>query len=320
MKIITPLTNLDHFYPLVQAGAGEFFTGFIPFKWLEKYKTVNPINRREFLLGNFNFTTYSEMEILARMVDHYKTKVKITLNSHYYLPEQYDFIAELILNLKKIGFNSFIIADPALCVFLKNNNVECNLHISGEAVVINSHSIEFFYNLNAKRIVFPRKIPIEDMAECIKKSKSNIKEFECFVLNSLCVFTGGYCNSFHCNEFLPTCHAPYRLVLKKNTLNATINFDQKIIRSYHNLTRRQSNTFGISGCGVCRIKELKKIGVTHVKVVGRGVILKELIRDIKYLNEIIELSNDERIFDFKSYIKEHYFDSNCFSNLCYYKE
>lgn len=37
------------------------------------------------------------------------------------------------------------------------------------------------------------------------------EEFEAFVLNELCHFTGAFCNSLHCDEMGYLCRVPYRL-------------------------------------------------------------------------------------------------------------
>lgn len=44
----------------------------------------------------------------------------LTFNSLYYLPEQYPEIGDIIEKCMGIGFRSYIIADPALLVYLKN--------------------------------------------------------------------------------------------------------------------------------------------------------------------------------------------------------
>ena len=47
MKITVGLGSIDEYERFVQAGADEFFCGYVPFSWAEKYGTVMPLNRRE---------------------------------------------------------------------------------------------------------------------------------------------------------------------------------------------------------------------------------------------------------------------------------
>lgn len=48
MKITAGLGSIDEYERFVQAGADEFFCGYVPFSWVEKYGTVMPLNRRKF--------------------------------------------------------------------------------------------------------------------------------------------------------------------------------------------------------------------------------------------------------------------------------
>ena len=142
MKITAGLGSIDEYERFVQAGADEFFCGYVPFSWAEKYGTVMPLNRREVLCCNVQLGAYSELEILSRMVKKYKKPVHLTFNSLYYLPEQYPEIGDIIEKCMEIGFRSYIIADPALLVYLKNRGISCEIHFSGETGEVNSEMLE----------------------------------------------------------------------------------------------------------------------------------------------------------------------------------
>lgn len=74
MKITVGLGSIDEYERFVQAGADEFFCGYVPFSWAEKYGTVMPLNRREVLCYNVQLGAYSELEILSRMVKNIKSR------------------------------------------------------------------------------------------------------------------------------------------------------------------------------------------------------------------------------------------------------
>ena len=111
MKITAGLGSIDEYERFVQAGADEFFCGYVPFSWAEKYGTVMPLNRREVLCYNVQLGAYSELEILSHMVKKYKKPVHLTFNSLYYLPKQYPEIGDIIEQCMKLGFRSYIIAE-----------------------------------------------------------------------------------------------------------------------------------------------------------------------------------------------------------------
>lgn len=196
MKITVGLGSIDEYERFVQAGADEFFCGYVPFSWAEKYGTVMPLNRREVLCYNVQLGAYSELEILSRMVKKYKKPVHLTFNSLYYLPEQYPEIGDIIEKCMEIGFRSYIIADPALLVYLKNRGLSCEIHLSGETGEVNSEMLKMFRRFPLKRLIFHRKNTFRDMQSVIASQREVEKqagtrpeegmEFEAFVLNEMC--------------------------------------------------------------------------------------------------------------------------------------
>ena len=237
MKIIAGLGSVEEYERFVYAGADEFFCGYVPYEWTKKYGTVMPLNRREVLSYNVQIGSFSEMEILSAMVKKSGRPVHLTFNSLYYIPEQYPEIAEIIKRCMEIGFHSYIIADPALILYLRQNQVDCEIHLSGETAEVNRGMLDFFRKMRLKRVIFHRKNTIEDMRSVIayQRATENMRpktersehvrnviseqsqlEFEAFALNELCQFTGAFCNSLHCDEMGYLCRVPYRL----ETVNA----------------------------------------------------------------------------------------------------
>ena len=108
MKITAGLGSADEYIRFVEAGADEFFSGFVPYSWTEKYGTVMPLNRREVLCYHVQLGAFSELEILSEMIRKYKKPVHLTFNSLYYIPQQYPEIVEIIENCMKLGFMSYM--------------------------------------------------------------------------------------------------------------------------------------------------------------------------------------------------------------------
>ncbi|QUL52232.1 U32 family peptidase [Paenibacillus tritici] len=331
MKIVAPLSNADSYEALVQAGADEFFCGIVPYEWLKRYSNVLPLNRRETLIVSYNIGTYSSMRIIGKMVQHYQVPVKITFNSHYYLKEHYPLILDIIERLMDMGFTTFIIGDPALVLYLREKEVKCDIHISSELEVINNVSMKFFNQFDVSRFIFPRKTTVDNMMSCITNSSMQGMEYEAFIMNAFCLYSGSFCNSVHSDEFVSSCNIPSRI--------ARFNYSQQRfakVDRFYNLKNRVKNlppehpaehcneqqmikdSFGKDGCGVCKVKELRQIGITHLKVVGRGYSVKYLANDIANLKQIIEMSghsvNDP---DFSQTIKESFIAKRC-PDVCYY--
>ena len=54
MKIVAGLGSIDEYIKFAEAGADEFFCGYVPYSWSQKYGTVLPLNRREVLCRRNN--------------------------------------------------------------------------------------------------------------------------------------------------------------------------------------------------------------------------------------------------------------------------
>ena len=325
LDLVVPLSDVDYYERLVESGADEFYVGFLPMAWLEKYGISKPINRREYMFGNSNICSYAAMEILAQYVKYYGKKIKIALNSHFYEGEQYEYIMDYIEKLSNLGFDEFIIADPCLLHLLKKYNINCKIHLSGEMETLNHYTIEFFHKNNIKRIVFPRKISLEDMSCCIA-NETNVYEYEAFVLNALCSYSGGFCNSIHCDEMPATCGILKTIkMFNENDNEYSVDVERanrKIVNDalkkmiINDSKVQRTHVFGASGCGICSIKSLEEIGITHLKIVGRGYSIDKLVHDVKTLKEIIKLSYGTSQLTFQTLVQNKYLYNKC--SKCYY--
>lgn len=272
MKITAGMGTIEDFETLADAGADEIFCGFVPRFWTEKYGNVLAINRREVLFVHVQITTYEDMRILFEMSQKRGIPVSVTFNSLYYTPEQIYEVTDIIRNLIDIGFENFIVADINLIRHLSAENIPCSIHVSGEIGEWNSYTIsmllkEFSNDVtHISRIIFHRKNTFEDMKSCIEKARSwdeNL-EFEAFLMNEKCHYTGGFCNSIHSDEMVHMCQLEYRLPGIE----------------YLNLKESPEDSVGASGCALCDIEKLISIGVTHFKIVGRGQSASLIARDI----------------------------------------
>ena len=328
MKIVAGLGSIDEYIKFAEAGADEFFCGYVPYSWSQKYGTVLPLNRREVLCYNVQLGAFSELEILSGMMKKYEKPVHLTFNSLYYIPEQYPEIAGIISQCMKIGFHSYIIADPALIVYLRENGINCEIHLSGECGEINSQMVASLAKMRLKRVIFHRKNTFEDMKavvdKCGKKDGTEgIPEFEAFVLNEMCQFTGAFCNSLHCDEMGYLCRVPYWLGTVRNgdavpekimALQEQTWDQEPDLKAYD----ESGYLCGETGCGLCALYQLKQAGITHLKLVGRGNYVDHMEKDIRNLRkalEILDAAEDETAF--QCMIKRILFPHGC-SEKCYY--
>ena len=344
MKITVGLGSIDDYIPYVEAGADEFFCGYVPYEWMIQGGLNYPLNRREVLYYNVQIGSESEMEILAELVRRNGKPVTITLNGLFYAPHQYPMIEMFIHRLFRMGFTSFIVGDMALLIYLKQTITEpIELHISGELSEINHAVIDEMRLFCTKRIIFHRKVTPQEMKSCVEYQKEKYPkhplEYEAFALNEMCHFTGAFCSSLHCDELEPACRLPYRLVKiendrripQKNILNDTWNdacgantIAADSEKNIEALEEQENEVFddeyllGRSGCGLCALWQLRDAGITHVKLVSRGNYTADTIEDICRLKRalaILEKSACE--VDYKNQMRRELFPKGC-SHNCYY--
>lgn len=349
MKIVAGLGSIEEYPLYVAAGADELFCGYVPASWSEKYGTLSPLNRREVRFYNVQIGSMEDLKILRNMINEYGAPVKIALNSLYYREEQYPEILQIIQDCMAIGFDSFIIADPALLVYVREQGIQCKLHISGEMSEYNTPFLNLLGKYDIKRVIFHRKCTIPDMVACTSHgkgmSKGAIREYEAFALNEMCYFTGAYCNSYHCDELCHLCHVPYRLgrleascassnifQLKDNLLTSSLgelasnkkpclSAEMEEMTAHENTPEQQpysGEILGESGCGLCALWKLREAGITHLKVVGRGNYPEEMERDIQGMKRALEiLENSQGEADYLLKMKSELFPQGC-SGRCYY--
>lgn len=339
MKITAGLGSIDDYPRYVRAGADELFCGYVPFSWSEKYGTVLPLNRREVLNYNVQIGSFSELEILANMVQKYQKPVHLAFNSLYYRPEQYEEIAQIIQQCRSIGFDSYILADPALLVYLRKEKIDCEVHLSGDLGTVNSAMTEVFAKEYPKRIIFQRKNTISEMRavirhitaqkEAARKEWTYPTEFEAFALNELCQFSGAFCNSLHCDEMGYLCRVPYWK--KPMSLSESKLEKQEKNRPGENISISEWDSAselmnpvsedgylcGATGCGLCTLKQLSDAGITHLKLVGRGNYTDFMERDIRNLRRTLEILEDSSTEEeYIRAMKAELFPNGC-SHMCY---
>lgn len=302
MRICAGLSAPEAYPALAKAGADELFMGYVPLEWLEKYGNFVPLNRREVLMHGIQADSMDEMRLLARMQADLGVPVTLAFNSLYYLPQQHEMIGDMLAGLAEIGFDSCILADPALILYLRANGYAGKIHLSGEAACISSMAMQFWKPRNISRYIFPRKISPDEMAACIASLPD--AEYEAFVLNERCHFSGAFCNSLHCDELDHICQIEYRPYGPNCRQLQQAEYPQ--------------NAPGAGGCGLCALPRLRDAGVTHLKLVGRGNRTEWIERDLKLLRRALDMAYDAPSeAAYRREMQAEIFPSGC-GKQCYY--
>lgn len=324
VKLTAGIGSTEDFETLALAGVDEIFCGYVPLEWNLKFGNLLPANRREVLFYHVQIGTLEEMKILAKKASVYKINVAVTFNALYYSSEQLKMLGKMMQDLLAIGVENFIVADIGLMLYLREKKIPCKVHISGELGEVNTGTMKMLHDICSEkegpqitRWIFHRKQSLAEIAKCISYGKSIDPdlEYEAFFLNEKCHFAGGFCNSLHCDEMVHLCQMPYELVrLDGSSEDAIIKKwnDVQDNKVYYEVT-------GESGCGMCALWEMRKIGVTHLKIVGRGksvVCMTEDVKAVKTACNIMRHSLSES--EYVKKMRQNLFLSNCSGN-CYYQ-
>jgi len=307
MKICIGIQNINEIKALVQAGADEFFCGFTPKEWRDKFIPEVGLNRRESSFScsktrtNINIGTYAELKDVIKEIHKYSKKLYINFNAHYYTASALPLLHKILNNCVKYKVDGMTIADLALLIKLKEWKIKTKIILSGEFGIRNSQDLTFINNnFEISRVIFPRHITTKDMTALISAFPQY--EYEAFAMNTRCPFDGANCFAFHagkkvrirlCANLL---NSIKELSFKKNKSSAFIkkafdNLEKYIDRE----TNRNPSVFKSANrylkpphCGLCELPTLKKARVDVIKICGReGQLLEEKILAVRLAKEII---------------------------------
>lgn len=325
MNILSPLDSFDEVDVLADAGAGEFYCGLLEDEWHDKYPVIS-INRRP--AGKGHFRRFSDLKEAVNKSHNRGIRVFFTLNEHYYIDSQYVFLKKYIDCALEAGVDALIVSDYALMAYLKQEKYRVSVHVSTGGTVFNWRSAEFYMDLGAERITFPRHLTIEETSEII--SKMPMIETTVFVMNSRCVNIDGFCTFQHglagkniFPMFRNACMLPFDTTVHCNSREEKdISFRMK-----KQMLQRQKIWEKVHvddyPCGACALYEFKEMGITSVKIVGRGNSLDRKTKDVLFLKQLIEC------LDEKTYKKDDYrkktqslyrqtYNRSCRLHMCYY--
>ncbi|MDO4491069.1 MAG: U32 family peptidase [Lachnospiraceae bacterium] len=303
MIIVAGLGSVDDYLPFVEAGAGELFIGYVPLQWREQ-APYDSLNRREVRFYNVQIGSMSELLILRDMVRDAGVPVTIALNALDFTPEQRSLIVSMVRECADLGYEDYIVADGALAELLCQHRV----HLSGEYGELNHLILADMKSMGVTRIIFPRQTKVEEMESMIQRFPDF--EYEAFLLNEKCHYTGAYCNSLHCDELCHACRIPYRLFAEEGEIPG-------YNRPGYEEDHEDFSVPGESGCGLCRLWKYRQIGITHLKLVSRGNDTESTLEDLSAIRtalEILEQAPDEQSYIRK--MKEMIFPDGCSGN-CY---
>ena len=174
-ELLVPASSLEVLKIAVIFGADAVYIGGEAFGLRAKAKNFSP----------------DEMKEGIAFAHEHGVKVYVTANI---LAHNYDLegARAYFKELKEIGPDALIIADPGMFTLAKEICPEIDVHISTQANNTNYETYRFWEKLGATRVVSARELSIKEIKE-IREHISDKMEIETFIHGAMCISYSGRC-------------------------------------------------------------------------------------------------------------------------------
>ena len=205
-------------------------------------------------------------------------KVYLTLNIVFHNEDMegvYDYISAVV----DAGIDAFIVSDPFIISYIKNNYPNVEVHLSTQNSTTNYKSVEFFQKQGVDRVVLAREVSLKEMREIYNKTKIDL---EVFIHGAMCTCYSGRC------------------ALSNYVTNRDANRGgcAQVCRFTFGVEGKKDFTFATKDNNLAAyIGNLIEAGVTSLKVEGRMRSLYYLATVIGTYREIIDRYYDSTLND-----------------------
>ena len=174
-ELLIPASSLEVLKTAVMFGADAVYIGGDAFGLRAKAKNFSP----------------EEMKEGIAFAHEHGVKVHVTVNilAHNY---DLDGVEKYLHELKELGPDALIIADPG--IFMKARRIcpEIEIHVSTQANNTNYETYNFWHDLGAKRVVAARELSLNEIKEIRSKIPEDL-DVECFIHGAMCISYSGRC-------------------------------------------------------------------------------------------------------------------------------
>ncbi len=174
-ELLVPASSLEVLKTAVKYGADAVYIGGEVFGLRAKAK-------------NFSLEEMREGVLYAH---EHGVRVHVTVNI---LAHNADLepVKEYIKDLKTVGPDALIVADPAVFTIIREMWPEMEIHVSTQANNTNYGTFNFWYKLGAKRVVTARELNLAEIKE-IRRNIPEDMEIESFIHGAMCISYSGRC-------------------------------------------------------------------------------------------------------------------------------
>jgi len=309
IDIISPADSAYEAMLLIEAGATALYCGLFP-DYFRDYPYFFSPNQRTFKEAQMDEKEFEKVVDVCKSRD---IPIYLTINQVYFLEEQIPLIIRMAKYAESLGVDGFIMGSIPLMLHIKDACIKTPIIASTMAVTLNSFTANFYNKFfDVKKITLPRSLKMSEINQIVK-SNPHIY-FDTFILVGKCPNVEGFCGFLHTNpDKIWPCEQVYDIQCYPQERKEIIH----IQKMWQGFPRSH-------GCGLCAIPDLIKIGISGLKIVGRGSPASFKIKNVKLVIHSIKLFEEEK--DIKiarkkvlSLYKEH-FGHRCSPFVCYFPE
>ena len=215
-------------------------------------------------------------------------RVHLTLNIVFHNEDMRD-VKEYIKDVVACGIDAFIVSDPFIISYIKDNYPDVEVHLSTQGSTTNYEAVKFIAGEGVDRVVLARELSKSEIKEIIDKTNTDI---EVFIHGAMCTCLSGRCalSNYVTNRDANRggCAQVCRFAFK---------------------TEGEDFTFATKDLNMSKyIKDLIDIGVTSLKVEGRMRSLYYLATVIGTYRNIIDDYYNKTLTPEKMEIYQHRLD------------
>jgi len=179
---------------LVEGWANEFFTGYNPSYWSNKFGfEVSPNGR---FAEHEQITDIETLKAIVEEVHKYDLEVFINLNAWYYTDQTMPLIEKMVEEFEEIWVDWIICWNISILEYLKEKGYKGKINISTIMAVYNSEAIRFLLeNYNINKIILSREITLKEIEILVTEFKDT--QFEVFWEGDFCRYNNGLCFAEH---------------------------------------------------------------------------------------------------------------------------
>lgn len=224
-----------------------------------------------------NFSV-SDLPAVVSYCHEFGVKAYLTVNVVVF-DDELSAVKSLLSAAKGAGVDAVIVSDLGVLKIASDLGLAC--HVSTQANVTNSGSINVYKSLGASRVILSRELSLEQVRGVIKGSSIPV---ECFVHGAMCVSISGRCffsQALHSkNANRGECLQPCRREFKVISDAGELVYDGARFLNSKDL------------CMIAYIPELISAGIASFKIEGR-------MRDANYVSTVVSCYR-EAIDDFNA--------------------